>query len=358
MADEQGDNQDRTEEATPERREEFRERGQIAVSREVTSVFVLAGSIGFMSFYFPIFSRDIKRILVKSFQSLGNRVMTPENFMNYLISLWMDYIYIILPLFLVTMSVATFITLSQTRLNWSWKKLKPDFSRLNPLKGVVQMVNSQALMNLLKGIGKMLAVGSVGYLVLYSEWTVIPGLLQYPVEQAWTYWGDIIEQLFWSVTVLLLLIASVDYIYNFMSLEKKLKMTKQEVKEDMKKREVDPHIKGKMRRMQREISMGQMMEATKDATVVVTNPTHYLVALKYEMGMKAPIVVAKGVDFDAKRLKEVAKDFDVPIVENKPLARTLYKIVKVGQEIPDSLYRAVSEVIRYVFKLKGRRINR
>ena len=195
------------------------------------------------------------------------------------------------------------------------------------------MFSGQALMELVKGIGKMSSVGIVAYLILYSEWTKVPGLMQYSITKTWLYWADITEMLFWAVAGLLLLVAGTDYIYNFVTLEKKLKMTKQEVKEEFKKREVDPHVKAKIKRMQRDIAMSKAIQATETATAVITNPTHFAIAIKYELGMKAPIVVAKGKDLIAQRMKEVAREFDVPIVENKPLARTLYKLVKEGQEI-------------------------
>jgi flagellar biosynthesis protein FlhB len=177
--------------------------------------------------------------------------------------------------------------------------------------------------------------------------------MMYPLANLWTYWGAITQNLFLGVTMFLFAIAAFDYIYNFVSFETKLKMTKKEVKEEFKRREVDPHVKNRMRRMQRDLGSRRMVERTKSATVVVTNPTHFSVALKYEPGMAAPQVVAKGQDFLALEMREVAKELEIPIVENAPLARTLYKLVEVGHEIPDSLYKAVSEIIRYVFKLKG-----
>jgi flagellar biosynthetic protein FlhB len=151
-------------------------------------------------------------------------------------------------------------------------------------------------------------------------------------------------------------IAGGDYLYNFFSLEKKLKMTKQEVREEFKRREVDPHLKGRMRRMQRDLATRKVVEKTKEATVLLTNPTHYSIALKYEIGMAAPIVLAKGIDFLALKMREVAKEQKIPIIENRPLARELYATVDEGREIPDKLYKAVAEIIRYVFKLKGKAV--
>jgi flagellar biosynthetic protein FlhB len=186
----------------------------------------------------------------------------------------------------------------------------------------------------------------------------MPSLIRYPVEYAWGYCGDIIISLFWSIIILTLAIGALDYIFSFISIERKMRMSKQELKEEFKKREVDPHVKSRMRRMARDMSMSKMLEETKTATVVVMNPTHFAVALRYELGMPAPVVVAKGKDFNALRIKEVALKNEVTVLENPPLARLLYRSVEVGKEIPESLYKVVSEVIRYVFKLKGKSISR
>jgi flagellar biosynthesis protein FlhB len=164
--------------------------------------------------------------------------------------------------------------------------------------------------------------------------------------------------LFLSVAALLLLVGGLDFIYNYVQLERQMKMTKEEVKEEFKKREVDPQVKSKMKRMQRDMSNAKTVQAVTQATVVITNPEHFAVALQYELGMRAPTVLAKGQDHLAQAMKEAAREHEIPIVENKPLARTLYKMVEVGQEIPESLYRAVSEVIRYVFLLKGKPLSK
>lgn len=354
MAENQYENDDRTEEATPERREEFRKKGQVAVSREITSVFVLFSSVVLISFYLLYLQSDLQNYLKESFYKLRFYRMSVYEFQTHLEDNVFIFIKMIIPFFIVVSFVAIFITFMQTKFNVSFTRLSPDFKRMNPLTGLVRMFSSQAAVELGKGFSKMATVAVVAYLILYSEWAKVPGIMQYPVVKAWSYWGRITEMLFYSVSGMLLLVAGLDYIYNFMKIEKQLKMTKQEVKEEYKKREADPHVRARMKRMQRDLSMAKAIKATQSATVVVTNPTHYAIALKYEYGMPAPIVLAKGKDFIAMRMKEIAKDYDVPIVENKPLARTLYKVVKEGQEIPESLYKAVSEIIRYVFLIKNK----
>jgi flagellar biosynthesis protein FlhB len=353
LADQDIDNDDRTEEASQERREEFRERGQIAMSREVTSVFVLGATVIFLSAFGQTFVNLFVELFIHSFQIAGTFRVSQENALEFANAIWIKTLVLLLPVAAIASLAAAATTLAQTRLNWSWKKLTPDFNRMNPITGIARMMGTQSLLELFKGVAKLLGIFLVSYLILRGELEIVPALMNFSMMHAWAHWGEITEQLFWAVAGLLLLVGGVDYIYNWRQVEGKMRMTKQEVKEEIKKREVDPHVKGKMRRMQRDAATRKMLTATKTATVVVTNPTHFAVALKYEYGMAAPIVVAKGVDYIAQRIKEVAKENGVPMVEDKPLARTLYKMLEIGQHIPQSLYKAVSEVIRYVFQLKG-----
>ncbi|MBC7658659.1 MAG: EscU/YscU/HrcU family type III secretion system export apparatus switch protein [Chitinophagaceae bacterium] len=353
-----GDSDDRTEEATPERRDEFRERGEIAISKDVTSVFVLAAIMILFSSYIMNLSKKLQAIMVQHFTNFDLTKINEKTVFDHVTTIGSQVLWMIIPFFAVSTLTAMFITFSQTRLNWSWERLAPNWGRMNVFTGVINMFSMQAVVEVLKSVGKMFVIFGICYLILKGEFRSAPGLLNMPFTKVWEYWANISHTLFWSVLGLLLFIASGDFIYAFMSMEKKLKMTKEEVKEEYKKREQDPHMKAKMKRMQREISSSKSIAATKTATVVVTNPTHFAVALRYELGMSAPIVVAKGQDFTAQRMKEVAKENGILIMENKPLARTLFKVCKVGGEIPESLYKAVSEIIRYVFMLKGKNLSR
>jgi flagellar biosynthetic protein FlhB len=352
------DGQDKSEEASPDRREEFRERGQIAISKEITSVFVLAAVIGIFVFYMSFILNRMQHFLISHFQHIDLQQMSPKSIFAYFGEVGRELLIMISPIFIATTVASVAITFAQTRMSWSWKKLEPDFSHMDPIKGIARIVSWDAFAELLKSIGKMLIVGSMSYVILKDEWLTVPTLMNMSYIQAWGYWSHITNILMWSVIGLLIFLGVADFLYHFLTMEKKMMMTKHEVKEEYKKRETDPHVKARQRRMQREISTAKVIQATKGATAIITNPTHYAIAISYELGMNAPIVVAKGRDFLALTMKEVAKEANIPIIENKPLARTLYKICKVGQEIPESLYKAVSEVIRYVFLLKGRKINR
>ncbi len=353
MAEGQGQD-DKTEDATPEKREEAKEQGQAVLSRELTSVAVLAATCAFSTMMAPALLRNLVRLFTTHFEAIATRRIDRANFLDFIGQTWLDAMWVVLPIFGVTLIVSVALTFGQTRILWSWERLTPDFSRLDPLQGLKKMMNSQALMELFKGIAKMLAVTFVSYLILKSEWRKVPELMNYSIQSTWAYWGGITKSLFWSVSMLLLVIGGADYLFNFLTFERSLKMSKQEVKEEYKRREVDPQIKARLRRMSRDILSRKALTKTREATVILTNPTHYSVALKYEPGMKAPIVVAKGIDFLALQMREVAKELKIPIIENRPLARELYASVKEGQEIPDKLYKVVAEIIRYVFKLKGK----
>jgi len=354
MADQDASSDDRTEDATVERREDFRDRGQIALSREFTSVAVLASCVIAFTSGAPGFMKHMQRLFTTHFDQIVSVRIDANNIMSFLGNTWVDILKLCLPIFLITMVAASSITLAQTRLSWSWQRIAPDFSRLEPISGIARMFSSQAWVDVLKSLAKLTSVSTVAYLILRGEWSRVPELMAYPMRSSWIYWGSITKTLFWAVTGFLLVISGADYFWNFISLEKQMRMTKQEIKEDYKNREGDQRTKGKMRGMMREIANKKIIAKTKTATVLITNPTHYSIALRYSAGDKVPILVAKGKDFIALRMREVARDEKIPIIENVPLARELYATVKEGQEIPDKLYKAVAEIIRYVFALKGR----
>lgn len=358
MAESGQDQEDKTEEATPERRDDFRERGQVAQSAELSQVAALAATVAFFGWFGPQQLNTIRTVLVRTFQSLSDFRITERNFIPYVSGIWIQILQLTLPLFAVAAVVSTITTLLQTQFNWSWKKIEFDLSKLNPMTGIGRMIKMDAVMGLGKATAKLAAVSFVTYLILKGEWRVVPALLNVSLLRTWAYWGDITNQLLWGVVGLMLFIASADFLYSFISLEKQMKMSKEEVKEEVKQRETDPHVKARLRRMARDIANRKTVENTKKATVLITNPTHYSIAVRYELGMPAPIVVAKGVDFLALKMRETAKELDIPIVENKMLARALFAAVKEGDEIPSDMYKAVSEIIRFVFRIKGVKISK
>ncbi len=288
-----------------------------------------------------------------SFQAASRFRVDEKNILSYLGTIWVPALAVIIPVCAAAAVIAASATLLQTRFNWSWQKLSPDFSKMNPLQGLARMLGMDAGAELFKASAKTLAIGLVAWMVIKSELERAPSLMMTPVTATWAHWGKMTTQLVWAVGGVTAFIAAADFFYNWFRLEKQMKMTKQEIKEEIKRRESDPHLKARQKRMQREIASRKVVEKTKQATVLITNPTHYSIAIKYEMGMGAPVVLAKGVDHLALKMREIARETDIPIVENRPLARAIYAEVEEEQEIPETMYRAVSEIIRYVFKLKG-----
>ncbi|MFK7873736.1 MAG: flagellar biosynthesis protein FlhB [Oligoflexales bacterium] len=351
MADDDG--QEKTEEPTDDRKEEFRKRGDIAHSKELTTVLVLTSATFFLAISASHMIEDFRKFSTHWWETSSSITITEDKIIGLLSLAMYQFIKMITPLFLVVNAMAICSTFFQTRFNFAASRLKPDFSRMNPLKGLARMVSGQAAFELGKGIVKMIAVGTVAGVILISEKNKVPNLIHFPLLVTWSYWGEITRSLFMGVSSILLLMAIIDYIFNSFQLQKKMRMTHQEIKEEYKKKELDPIIKQRLRRMQRDLSQRKTLEETKKASVIITNPTHYAIALLYTPGMKVPKVLAKGVDFLALEMRKIAKEEDILIFENKPLARTLYKNLEVGQEIPQNLYTAVSEVIRYLFKVKG-----
>ncbi len=349
------DGQDKTEDASDERREDFRERGEVAVSRDFTSTLSLLSTFVFLAITTNWLFIKLRHALLFYFSEISQPEITVNNFSDILKEIWISGLSIILPICLVPMCVAVVTTLLQTQFNFSWKKLEPSLEKLNPISGLSRLFSMQNTIELIKGLAKMAVVATAAWLILGREINRLPSLITLPLTEMLGYFMSIIKNLFWTVCAAQLVISGGDYFYQWFSLERKMMMSKQDIKEEFKKKEVDPHVKNKLRRMGRELASGHTLAATKKATVLVTNPTHYAIALQYELGMGAPIMIAKGVDFLALKMRETAKEGDIPIVENKPLARAMYKTLEVGDEIPEGLYKAVSEIIRYVFKLKGKR---
>ena len=233
--------------------------------------------------------------------------------------------------------------------------LKFDIKKIDPFAGIKRLVSMRSFVEGLKAVFKLTSVGVIVYLVFRAEIDQLPALIHLSVAQVFVYLGSVTFKLVAGVGAFMFILAGADFLFQKWDLEKKMRMTKQEVKEEHKSREGDPLIKARIRRTQREMAQRRMMEDVPKADVIVTNPTHIAVAIKYDATMVAPTIVAKGAGAIAEKIKEVARLNDVPIMENKPLARTIYKTLKIGQTIPRELYTAVAEVLSYIFRLKKRR---
>ncbi|MCL2170585.1 MAG: flagellar biosynthesis protein FlhB [Defluviitaleaceae bacterium] len=347
---------EKTEKATPKKRQKARDEGQVAQSKEIGTALILISSFIAIRTFAPwIFGRVLDMISMHFI----NLNMTPA-YINtvfiagYIGNLFGQILLTILPIALVTMAIGLFINVVQVGWNPTAKPLKPKFSKLNPIKGMKKVVSLKMFLELFKALGKFAVIIAVVYIVVIGQIDMIASLPYMEFSSILLFFGNLYVNMAITVGVMYIFIAAIDYVFNRRKHEKDLKMTKHEVKEEYKQMEGDPLIKGKIRQKMREVSMRRMMGDVPSADVIITNPTHFAVALQYDRDSgSAPRVIAKGADHLARRIREIAEEADVVIVEDKPLARTLYATVDVGQEIPPELFQAVAEVLAYVYKLKN-----
>jgi len=356
MAEENND-QEKTEQATPKRREEAREKGQVAKSRELASVAVLGACL--LYFYFGASSMitQIMDLMKMYFRKSGQLSISTVNIQPLMFDLLFQIFIIVIPLLLVALFAGFIVNILQVGFVVSSEALTPKFSKIDPIKGFKRLFSMQSFVELIKSILKIAIVGMVAYLTIKSESEMIFPLMDHNIPDIFAYIGKVSFKILYTTCWVLIVLAVLDYAYQKWEHEKSIKMAKQEIKEENKQSEGDPLIKGRIKRLQREMSRKRMMAAVPKADVVITNPTHFAIAIRYESEtMRAPVVIAKGADFLAEKIKEIAANNGVPIVENKPVAQVLYKMVDVEQAIPENLYKAVAEILAHVYSLKQKRI--
>lgn len=346
------DDSEKTEEATDARREEFRKQGQVAQTKELASAVLLLAAAGSVYFMGRFFFKEISEIFNYSFGPQLVDHIRQGDFTEALKFCAFKAMIIMLPACGIAAVIGFASQVAQTGFMQVEDALAPKLEKMNPITALGRIFSMRTLVEGLKSVLKMAAVLGVLYLVMRSEIHNIPYLLSYNVEQLLGYIGTILVKLFGSIGGMLLVIAGADYFFQRYDIEKRMMMTKQEVKEEHKQREGDPMIKSRIRQIQRQVATRRMMDAIPKATVVVTNPTHIAVVLKYDENLPAPQLVAMGADLVAERIKEIARQHNVPIIENKPLARAIFKTLKVGQVVPRELFVAVAEVISYVYRLR------
>ncbi|MGI6113224.1 MAG: flagellar biosynthesis protein FlhB [Mahellales bacterium] len=351
--------EEKTEPATPKKRKEVREKGQVAKSNEVNSVIILV--LGFLALRLFIgnmateifgFSRQILTT-----QEVDNEVFTVDGIHNLMLDVVITTVKICIPVFLAILIGGLAANYLQVGFLFSLKPLTPNLNRINPIEGAKRIFSKRALIELVKSLAKVGIVSYVGYSELREQFSNIPLLLELDLRNSVIIIGQGIFMVVMKISMALMAIAAFDYFFQRRDFEKNIRMSKYELKQELKQTEGDPLIRGRIKDRQREIARRRMMQAVPTADVVITNPVHYAVALKYEQDKnEAPVVVAKGQGYIALKIKEVAALNRVHIVENKPLARSLYSMVAIGQEIPQELYQAVAEILAYVYSLKrGRR---
>jgi flagellar biosynthesis protein FlhB len=351
MADD-SDDSDKTQDPTQKRLDDAHERGDVAKSQEVNTWFMIAGAT----------------LVLSSFSgSIGGGLKTPMQ--NLIANSWMFHVdgpallqlaqrleYVILgalgvPLLLLAIS-AIAGNMIQHRLVWSGESLKPSFSKISPASGAKRIFGKQAAANFAKGLFKLIALGAVMTALLWPERYRLESMISFDPSMTLGVIINLTLKLLGAVVAMLAVVAIADYFFQYRQWYQRQKMSLQEMKNEFKQSEGDPHIKGKIRQLRQARMKKRMMASVPKASVIITNPTHYAVALSYERGMSAPICLAKGVDNIALKIREIAGKHDIPIVENVPLARALYATVEIDDEIPVEHYHAVAEVIGYVMGLR------
>ena len=358
----EGEGGEKTEEPTSKKLDDARKEGQVAKSKEI------ANGLGILSLFLVLkfWVGNMGTKFLESFSLIYNEIpdtvsliggtAVPEAAMSrlftYAILLVMQ---IVLPVFLVGFIVAFVSDYVQVKWKPTAKPLKPKFSKLNPINGFKKIFSANAIVELIKSVAKILIVAYVSYSYLQNEAEHFYLLLDLELMPAIILIGEVVTNLGIRIAVVYMILAMADFAYQKWKFHNDMKMTKQEVKEEYKNQEGNPEIKGKIRSKMREASQRRMMQSLPEADVVITNPTHYAVAIKYDPAVSpAPIVIAKGEDYLAQKIKETAKEHSIEIVENKPLARMLYANVEIGAQIPPELYQAVAEVLAFVYHIKGK----
>ncbi len=345
---------DKTEEPTAKKRSDAKKKGQVGRSTELSTAFVLL--IGF--FMLKVMSDYIMQNLTSYttyiFSHLNQSVDT-ANLMALFGGILTILVKTALPIMLAIMAIGLAINFFQVGLIFNTEKLQPKLDNLNPINGVGRMFSKRSLVELVKSLLKIAIIGAFLYMFLKEELLVIPQYIYLDLVTSLHSIEKVIFSMAFQVCGVIMILGVLDYAYQKWQTTQDLKMTKQEVKDEFKQTEGDPQIKGKIKQKQRQMAMSRMMQEVPKADVIVTNPTHFAVALQYHKGMPAPKVLAKGQDLVARRIREIGKENDIPLVENRPLARALYATVEVGQLVPRELYQAVAEVLAYVYRLKHRR---
>ena len=351
---------EKTEPATAKKLKDAREEGKVAKSKELNSAFellalflivkVLATTFasGVIQTFFDVYKKmpDVTRDSVGGF-----RLRQAQDLVNYSL---VQILKILWPVLLIALLVTFFTSLVQVKWKPTAKPMQPKLSKLNPAQGIKKIISKDSLFELVKSIIKIVLIGWIAYTSIREYANELFMLYEIPLNSAIALVGKIIVDTGIKISIFYLVLGLADYVYNKHKFNEDMKMTKQEVKDEFKNTEGNPEIKGRQRQIMRQASQKRMMQAVPKADVVITNPTHYAVAIKYDTEVaSAPIVLAKGEDYLAMKIKEIARENHVEIVENKAVARSLYQSVDVGQEIPPELYQAVAEILAEIYRKKS-----
>lgn len=344
---------EKTEPATPRRREEARKKGQVFKSTDLNSAVILLAGAVVLFVTFPYMVEQLRNFTTLYLLDRGLTDFTNEYIYKLLLEVLILLGKMLFPVFLTTFITALIITYLQVGFVFSSDPLTPKLERLNPIEGFKRIFSKRAIVELTKSLLKVIVTGYIVYTVFKNNITIFPRFIDMELAATLVVLSNIIFEIALKVGIFFIIVGVLDYIYQWYEHEKSLKMSKYDVKQEYKQVEGDPHVKSRQRQIQREAAMRRMMTEVPKADVVITNPTHFAVVLKYDtQTMDAPTVVAKGQDFLALKIREIAAEHDVTIVENPPLARTLYYALDIGTEVPEELYQAIAEVLAYVYKQK------
>lgn len=347
--------QERTEPATPKKLEDARKKGQVAKSRELSSVAILSAGAIYLFFCAKGHTVELGRLLTKTFLDIPAFATQEIPLYEYLYSKIPELLWFIFPIMLVLTVTAILVNALQTGFLFSVEALTPKASKINPISGLQRIVSKRSLVELAKSIFKLAIVGWAAATTLKAAFDRLIPLIYQEAPQIMTVLGEEAMNILVKCCWVILILAVLDFFYQRWEHAENLKMTKQEVKDEHKQTEGDPLVKSRIRSIQREMARKRMMEEVPKADVVITNPTRLAVALRYDPSKdSAPVIVAKGARKTAARIRELARLHHIPLVENPPLAQNLYNL-EVGQEIPAETYQAVAEILAYVYGLKGKR---
>lgn len=346
---------DKTEEATPKKKSEQRKKGNIPKSKEIPLAVTLVAITMTLPTLFIYGINELKRVLNYFLNIDFYMELTTNSIEKLMFNGIKSFLFIFLPIGLMILVLGVICNLAQVGILFTGEGLKPSFSKLNPINGFKNMFSPKNFVNLIKDIIIIIVLGNIGYsfykdnyIELLKLGNVYTPTLIYTIR-------DLLYEILKKMCAPIVIIAALDYTYQKYSHKKGLRMSKQEIKEEHKQSEGDPQIKSRIKQKQKEIASRRMMQEVPNATVIINNPTHISVALKYEGGKnQVPIVVAKGADNVALKIRQIAKEYDIPMIENKPVARMIYKQVDLNEEIPENMYQAVAEILVAVYKIKNR----
>ena len=345
---------EKTEKATPKKRKDERKKGNVFVSKDaVTAVSLIASFYG-LKMFAPTILTSIQDLIKRYISIAGTKeIFLVSDIATTFVDLAVVFLKCAMPLVLIAVAVAIIVTMAQTKMLFTTKAAAPKFNRINPLNGIKKMFSLRAIVELLKSLIKIVVLLYIVYTVLVDEVATLPALIDMNPMTAMMKTGGIIMDVVLKSGIAFIFLAAADYMYQWWDFEKNMKMSKQEIKDEYKQIEGNPQIKGRQRNIQQQRARQRMMQNVPEADVVIRNPTHFAVALKFDRDKdRAPKVIAKGMDQLALRIVQVAEENDVYVTEDRPLARALYDAVEVGEEIPEEFYKAIAKILAFVYNLK------